>query len=183
LNLNSPSFEFTGKERDGETQGLDYFGARYFSEAQGRFTSPDPLWIKVDRVLDPQRLNLYAYGRNNPLKFKDPTGMDVVLGKCPGGDTQKCFERVLQTVSEKDRSHIHLVTGDGTNGFKKGQYGITVDKDYKSSSRNFTNLQKAANDHSGVGMLNVVAAKEGFASNVGVQQRGSDGPFPLAEFR
>lgn len=27
---------FTGKERDAET-GLDYFGARYFSGAQGRF--------------------------------------------------------------------------------------------------------------------------------------------------
>ncbi len=36
---------FTGKERDAET-GLDYFGARYMSSAQGRFTSPDPLdWL------------------------------------------------------------------------------------------------------------------------------------------
>jgi RHS repeat-associated protein len=33
---------FTGQERDGET-GLDYFGARYYASAQGRFTSPDPL--------------------------------------------------------------------------------------------------------------------------------------------
>ena len=31
---------FTGKERDAET-GLDYFGARYMSSAQGRWTSPD----------------------------------------------------------------------------------------------------------------------------------------------
>ncbi len=30
--------EFTGKERDAET-GLDYFLARYYSGAQGRFTS------------------------------------------------------------------------------------------------------------------------------------------------
>jgi RHS repeat-associated protein len=37
--------KFTSKERDAES-GLDYFGARYFSGAQGRFTSPDPLpWI------------------------------------------------------------------------------------------------------------------------------------------
>jgi hypothetical protein len=28
----------TSKERDSET-GLDYFGARYFSSAQGRFTA------------------------------------------------------------------------------------------------------------------------------------------------
>lgn len=33
---------FTGKERDAET-GLDCFGARYFSGAQGRFTSVDPV--------------------------------------------------------------------------------------------------------------------------------------------
>src|SRR4051812_29343541 len=32
--------KFTGKERDAET-GLDYFGARYFSGVQGRFTSVD----------------------------------------------------------------------------------------------------------------------------------------------
>jgi RHS repeat-associated protein len=33
---------FTGKERDAET-GLDYFGARYMSSAQGRWTTPDCL--------------------------------------------------------------------------------------------------------------------------------------------
>ncbi|RPJ56342.1 MAG: hypothetical protein EHM23_23820, partial [Acidobacteria bacterium] len=32
--------KFTGKERDPES-GLDYFGARYYSGPQGRFTSPD----------------------------------------------------------------------------------------------------------------------------------------------
>jgi RHS repeat-associated protein len=32
--------KFTGKERDIET-GLDFFGARYLSTAQGRFTRPD----------------------------------------------------------------------------------------------------------------------------------------------
>lgn len=42
--------EFTGKERDAET-GLDYFLARYYSSAQGRFTSPDE-WAGgiVDRM-------------------------------------------------------------------------------------------------------------------------------------
>jgi RHS repeat-associated protein len=32
--------KFTGKERDSES-GLDYFGARYYGSALGRFTSPD----------------------------------------------------------------------------------------------------------------------------------------------
>jgi RHS repeat-associated protein len=64
---------FTSKERDAET-GLDYFGARYLSSAQGRFTSPDPIHITKERVLDPQQWNMYAYVRNNPLSNVDTDG-------------------------------------------------------------------------------------------------------------
>jgi RHS repeat-associated protein len=59
--------QFTSKERDAET-GLDFFGARYFSSAQGRFTSPDPPLLD-QHIGNPQSWNLYAYGRNNPLRF------------------------------------------------------------------------------------------------------------------
>ena len=66
---------FTGKERDSET-GLDYFGARYFSGAQGRFTSPDwsekPQTVPYADLTNPQSLNLYAYVRNNPMTNRDP---------------------------------------------------------------------------------------------------------------
>jgi RHS repeat-associated protein len=65
--------KFTGKERDQET-GLDYFGARYYGSALGRFTSPDPLNAAAGREEDPQSWNLYAYGRNNPLLYTDPNG-------------------------------------------------------------------------------------------------------------
>jgi len=68
---------FTGKERDSET-GLDYFGARYMSAAMGRFTSPDVLNVTHDRLLVPSTLNEYAYAANNPLRFLDPDGRDVV---------------------------------------------------------------------------------------------------------
>src|ERR1700752_1640876 len=64
--------QFTRKERDVET-GLDYFGARYYSSMQGRFMSADEIW-KDSHVGDPQSWNKYAYARNNPLKFIDPTG-------------------------------------------------------------------------------------------------------------
>jgi RHS repeat-associated protein len=67
----------TGKERDSET-GLDYFGARYFSGAQGRFTSPDwsakPQPVPYARLGDPETLNLYGYVRNNPLSTADKDG-------------------------------------------------------------------------------------------------------------
>jgi RHS repeat-associated protein len=151
----SSTLHFTGKERDIET-GLNNFGARYNSSSMGRFMSVDPIWVKADRMLDPQRLNLYAYGRNNPLKFEDPTGMDVVLGKCAGGDVNKCFAILQQGLRKEDRSHVHLVAGDGKNGFQKGVFGVTVDADYKSTSGNFQNLQQAANDHSATGRIDVL---------------------------
>jgi RHS repeat-associated protein len=80
----SLSMRFTGKERDADTTnsgmstGLDYFGARYFSAAQGRFTSPDwsekPQAIPYADLTNPQTVNLYAYVVNNPLNRTDPLG-------------------------------------------------------------------------------------------------------------
>jgi RHS repeat-associated protein len=72
--------KFTGKERDQET-GLDYFGARYNSSAQGRFTSPDPVSGTVLHILNPQRWNMYAYAVNNPLSYLDPDGRDAIAVK------------------------------------------------------------------------------------------------------
>ena len=68
---------FTGKERDTES-GNDYFEARYYSSAMGRFMSPD--WSAQEQPVpyanldDPQSLNLYAYVRNNPLSRTDADG-------------------------------------------------------------------------------------------------------------
>ena len=80
--------KFTQKERDIET-GLDYFGARYYSSTQGRFTSPDEFpggavedfgVAATDNptfyadLTNPQTLNKYQYCVNNPLRYTDPTG-------------------------------------------------------------------------------------------------------------
>jgi RHS repeat-associated protein len=65
--------KFTSKERDAET-GLDFFGARYLSSAQGRFTSPDPSNLSVDFWV-PQSWNRYSYALNNPLAYVDRNGL------------------------------------------------------------------------------------------------------------
>ncbi len=78
---------FTGKERDAET-GLDYFGARYMSGAQGRWGSPDPINLTETRLISPSStLNKYVYGGNNPLKFVDPDGPDITLFYRPPAST------------------------------------------------------------------------------------------------
>ena len=78
--------KFTGKERDAES-GLDYFGARYMSAAQGRFTSVDPAMASA--VLDdPQSWNRYSYVSNRPLAYTDPNGLipvPVIAGAIGAG--------------------------------------------------------------------------------------------------
>lgn len=60
---------------------MHYAKARYYASAQGRFTSTDPILMQKNRCSDPQRLNLYAYARNNPLKFVDPDGEDIEVSR------------------------------------------------------------------------------------------------------
>ena len=64
-------YRYTGKERD-DGSGLCYYGARYLAPWLTRWISPDSAGA-VDG------LNLYAYVKNNPLKYTDPTGHIVVI--------------------------------------------------------------------------------------------------------
>jgi RHS repeat-associated protein len=74
--------KFTAKERDQET-GLDYFGARYMSSAQGRFTTVDPVMATAS-LFDPQSWNAYSYTLNNPLKYVDKDGHVPILAITAG---------------------------------------------------------------------------------------------------
>ena len=85
----------SGKERDAET-GLDYFGARYFSGAQGRFTSADN-FLNDTTAQDPQSWNLYVYVRNNPLRYVDPTGEKIYVGGLSNVDLQELLKRINAT--------------------------------------------------------------------------------------
>jgi RHS repeat-associated protein len=73
---------FTGKERDTES-GFDYVGARYYASRSGRFTTVDPGHMGGN-IFDPQSWNAYAYARNNPLRFIDPTGTDYLVNTFGG---------------------------------------------------------------------------------------------------
>ena len=63
-------YRFTGKLFDTDT-GLYYYGARYYDPELGRFIQPDTIVPYPD---DPQSFNRYAYARNNPIRYVDPTG-------------------------------------------------------------------------------------------------------------
>jgi RHS repeat-associated protein len=73
-NLTStPTFDFrygyTGRERDDET-GLEYYRARYYDSAVGRFISEDPIGF------DAGDTNIYRYVGNNAVNAIDPSGLE-----------------------------------------------------------------------------------------------------------
>lgn len=68
---------FTGHERDRES-GLDYMMARYYSSSLGRFMAVDP--VGDIRPEDPQSWNSFAYTRNNPIAYTDPSGTGACVG-------------------------------------------------------------------------------------------------------
>jgi RHS repeat-associated protein len=125
-NNDSNHYKFTGKERDVET-GLDYFGARHYSNGLGRFITPDwsasPVPIPYADLSDPQSFNEYSYVRNVPTSKTDIDGhwpdlpswsdvRDFALGVANawGSDNTAGVGRVNQG---NFAYHLGQVVGDG----------------------------------------------------------------------
>ena len=67
---------YTGQYLD-SASGLLYYHARYYDPALARFISADsivPGQTATSGAPNPQQLNRYSYGLNNPVKNTDPTG-------------------------------------------------------------------------------------------------------------
>lgn len=66
---------FTGKQED-KSNGLSYFGARWYDPVVGRFTGIDPVGFQEGNT---HSFNRYAYANNNPYKYVDPDGRHPVI--------------------------------------------------------------------------------------------------------
>ena len=125
--------KFTSKERDNET-GLDYFGARYYSGAQGRFTSPDPVGPDP---LNPQTLNRYRYAMNNPLRYIDPTGeyekdvhydLTLALAYAAGFTKDQATKIASATQAVDERDFSEPIGTLGTNYTARKLYHFTTEE-------------------------------------------------------
>src|SRR5205807_8131745 len=121
-NGDSNHYKFTGKERDAET-GLDYFGARYYSNGLGRFITPD--WaakataVPYAEFADPQSLNLYSYVRNIPTTKYDADG------HCPGDDCSNVKVSVSVTTDPTFKANVPEKNGTYRTGVR-GQLTIKL---------------------------------------------------------
>jgi RHS repeat-associated protein len=130
--------QFTSKERDVET-GLDYFGARYYSGAQGRFTAPDPL-LNSGRPDRPQSWNRYSYVLNNPLRYTDPTGLfewDETLGgdldddelRKQAGTDRALRNRANNIIDQRNRirDQLKLLAESDDPSLQQAAFGINAE--------------------------------------------------------
>ncbi len=95
-------YVYTGKEYDEET-GLIYFGGRYYAPELGRWITPDPLLVEKDpkKSIDvPEELNLYAYVRNNPMRFVDEHGYIIKFEPGVSPEFKEAFEQAVGYLRE-----------------------------------------------------------------------------------
>jgi RHS repeat-associated protein len=72
--------------------GVIHMNGRVYDPVLGRFLSPDPI---VQAPHDTQGFNRYAYVRNNPLRYTDPSGFCIEATPTGGGNTSSgCLEEV-----------------------------------------------------------------------------------------
>lgn len=138
--------KFATYQRDIET-GLDFAQSRYFSPKLGRFTSPDEFKGGPDELFDfeedassnptfyadlrnPQSLNKYQYGYNNPYKFNDPSG------HCPSLNPVICIGQSIAN-SPAGRRFVDAVSTSAVGiavGAAVGAAADTVVKSVRSSA-------------------------------------------------
>lgn len=99
----------------------------------GRWTSPDPIYFQKEMLADPQRFNLYAYVRNNPLAMTDPTGETIQLTGTTEEERKKQLAAIQSAVGNK-----------ATVGIKQddnGNYNVTISGDTsKGAAKDFASI-------------------------------------------
>ncbi len=155
VNNDTNDYKFTGKKRDVET-GLDYFGARYYSNGLGRFISADwsakPVPVPYADFGDPQSLNLYTYVRNLPTTRIDETGHDdsiLAALKTWWNETMASFSRAM---SSKDGSQALNSQPNPVTGVSTEQIVHQANKDFGTETQILYNVVSLA-DLSGLGAV------------------------------
>ena len=168
LHLERVKSRYTGKERDTES-GNDYFEARYYSSAMGRFMSPD--WtakeegddpVPYANLDDPQSLNLYSYVRNNPLTRVDADGHcaeDLCIGE---GGAAVVAVAVIGTIALEAGAQAYNNSPDGQRSLNTFTSAVS-----DSFSSNVTSLKNTVTGWFSKGSKDAPAPAAGDKTNTG----------------
>lgn len=94
-------YRYTGMERDEET-GMEYHSARYYLPWLGRWLSADPIGIG-------DGVNIFSYGHNCPIQFKDVNGCE-----------NKSISDTDQIIMQKNDAELYKYMGSLTEEERGG---------------------------------------------------------------
>jgi RHS repeat-associated protein len=146
-----------------DATGLVDMEARYYDPLSTQFTAQDPMatYTPEQFVLDPQQLHTYAYARNNPVKYNDPTGMRASL------------KSVLSSSFSSLKNGVGRLWGKVVNGGGE-QVGIVFTKaNYKLSSGGSMVVNNAGLDKNGSFVNKDHSTATSFASANNLDQKSS----------
>ena len=90
-------FSFNGKEKD-ESTSIYFFESRFYWYKIAHFSQPDTIY---PNLYEPASLNRYAFVKNNPVKFADPTGKVWFMFVDPKGNAREQIKETLQSAKNK----------------------------------------------------------------------------------
>lgn len=93
---------FTGRQDDGT--GLLHYRARYYSPAQQRFVSEDPIGLNGGD-------NLYGYTENSPTNLVDPSGNNPLIAGCVGGAARGALMNYVEQLLSGQKVNLGMDGG------------------------------------------------------------------------
>lgn len=148
---------YTGHEEDAAT-GLLYMQQRYYDPLAKRFPTVDP--VDVDPTTG-ANFNRYAYANDNPYRYTDPDGRQVIAGAVAAAEgcaaSVGCAAVVAGTATYVGKKigdagvsiYDHIVKSKAGPAPPKGLVGTTDDKSRQQGGR--VNNGPLAPEHGGTG--------------------------------
>lgn len=127
----SNSRAYTGHPHDNDT-GLTYAGARYYDPVVGRFMAIDPKGFGEGNL---QSFNRYGYGNNNPYKYVDPDGRDVLIAIMRDTYTPLSIGGTISVTSDRVQNSFSGFTLENTRAGDLGDKNPIQPGIYDSSVR------------------------------------------------
>ena len=118
------TYRYTGQRWEAGL-GLYFYNARWYDPALGRFVQADTVQPNPG---DPQQLNRFSYARDNPLRYRDPSGHRIIdEPDDPTGNRTLAKARVdrahqVLTALPNGQGTIALTQGFGNTKFAYDQY-------------------------------------------------------------